>query len=78
MTDYTYLRKQITAAAVDARKAIDIAERAVLLVDPKQLLCEQPYTVFTADKTLCVASDKFEAFYFAADDLVTIAEENDD
>lgn len=76
MTDYSWMREQITVAAVDARKAIDAAERAVLRIDPEQPLFERSQAVCDADEALCVASSKFEAFYAEADDLVTVAEES--
>ncbi len=74
MPDYTYLRKQVAAAAVDAKAAIDAVERTVLRIDYNRPLFGQGQALSDADDAISAASDRFEAFYVRADDLVTAAE----
>lgn len=79
MTDYTYLAKQVAAAAADARKAIDTVEQAMQrIVRFESYGWEQSQSASLADDAMCAASDQFETFYVKAGDLVTIAEQDND
>ena len=79
MTDYTYLAKQVVAAAVDARKAIDAVEQATQrIVRFDSYGWEQSQSAANADTAMSAAYAKFEAFYERANDLVTLAEQDND